>query len=372
MTINEYIQNIQQEIGSGKPYEEYAYLFEDYKRYLESVIEQHPRDIIAVCQLAAVYMELRYSFDDSIKIMEKALVQFENELTDDEKVRLYTNLAFFYEENGDEEKQNTSLAKAVDLKPNTPNAYDALAVCLTTKAGYINTASDFTAVLPLFEQAAKLSDELRYQHNYAVALYSAGNITNAKIIFEKLCHQDDSNMKAMYGLGVCSYCLCNIKTALDMANRLANIDTGNDYAGDEVGESEIAELFYQCGDYANHNAMFDNCKIRYYYDASWLAPYFYCLKILGKDSALIQKHNEVVNSKKEDIDDAKGEELNDSYTIEDRNEYVAKLQKELDDIEGAYRKITQANYKPEVTPNLDFVYGCYLIDCPRHQRSAFF
>lgn len=363
MTINEYIQNIQQEISNDKPYEEYAYRFEEYKKHLESVIEQNPRDIIAVCQLAAVLMELRYSSDDSIKTMEETLSQFENELTDDEKVRLYTNLAFFYKENGDEDKQIASLEKAVNLKPNTPNAYDALAICLTTTAGSISIASDFNAALPLFEQAAKLSDGFRYQHNYATSLYLAGRITNAKIVFEKLYHQDDSNTKAIYGLGVCNYYLGNTKIALDMANRLAIVDTD-----DEVGEFQIAELFYQCGDYANHNAMFDSCKIRYYYDISWLAPYFYCLKMLGKDSVLMQKHNEVVESKKEDIEDAKGEELGDSYTVEDRNEYIAKLQKELVDIEEAYHKIMHENYRPEVSPKLDFVYGCYLIDCPRHQR----
>ena len=363
MAINEYIKNIQQEISNGKSYEEYVYLFEEYKKYLESVIKQNPSDITAVCQYAAVLMELRYSSDDSIKIMEETLSQFENELANSEKVRLYTNLAFFYDENGNEDKQIAFLEKAVNLKHDTPNAYDALAVCITTKARCINTTSDFTVALPLFEQAARLSNEFRYQYNYATALYIAGNIAKAKNIFEKLYHQDSKNKKAIYGLGVCSYYLDNTKTALEMANLLANIDTD-----DEVDEFQIAELFYLCGDYANHNAMFDNCKIHYYYDVSWLAPYFYSLRVLGKDSELLQKYKEVVSSKTEEIKDAKAEELDDSYTVENRNEYVAKLQKEFYDIEEAYRKIIRENDKPELSPKLYFVYGCYLIDCPRHQR----
>lgn len=61
-----------------------------------------------------IQMELRYDSDHLIKIMESALSQFENELTEDEKIRLYTNLAFFYEEDGDRDKNVARLQKEFD------------------------------------------------------------------------------------------------------------------------------------------------------------------------------------------------------------------------------------------------------------------
>ena len=56
---------------------------------------ENPRDMEKVCQLAAVYNELTYQWDDIYKLLNEFIKKYENELTDEEKSRIYTNLGFY-------------------------------------------------------------------------------------------------------------------------------------------------------------------------------------------------------------------------------------------------------------------------------------
>ena len=362
MGIYDYIKKIQQEIDSDKPYEEYAISFKEYKIFLESLVEQNPRDVVATCQLAIVLVELRNDSDVSINLMEEFLVKYENELTHDEKLRIYINLAFFYEEDGCVDKLVPILEKAIALQPNTPVPYNSRAMSILEEDMGRPTKENAIIALPFFEQATKLSNSFMYHYNYAVGLYYSGNITGAKNIFERLIEQR-RNMKALFGVAVCSYFLDDKKTTIDILKFLVANDKD-----EEVAEHQRAELFYLCEDYENSNA--EHTKMDYYVRADWVAPYFYCLRVLNKKEELLAVYEKFVNSKKEDLERTKLSELDDYYTFEKQTEDIKELQQELDDIEEAYRRIVHEDYKPEVSsPQLIFeYYGCYLFDCPRHQR----
>jgi predicted nuclease with TOPRIM domain len=98
-----------------------------------------------------------------------------------------------------------------------------------------------------------------------------------------------------------------------------------------------------------------------------LGPNFYCLNTLGKTNELARKFDQVVSEKSQNISDWKNETDSD-YSDEDRQERIQSYEKEKAEIETVYHKIVREGFRPEVKINLDFIYGCYLIDCPRHQK----
>ncbi len=354
MEIKDYIDRIKRAIVEKESYDDYVQIFEEYKDFLEKRIFKNPKDIIARSQLAAVFMELRMDSDFSKDIMEEALVNYESELSVDEKTRLYTNLAFFYEENYSTEGCMDYLIKAINLNPQTPNAYDVLGRFYADQGNYREAVS-------LFETAQALSEVMKYHYNYAVALHQNGEVLKAKVVFEKLYQNYPTDTKVMFGFGVCCFETDDLIEALAMANKLAKLSE----LDDSISEFQIADLFYLCDEFASHNAMFDTTK--YYENASWLGAYFYCLNILGKKEQLSLKFSEVISRKEKDILEAMNDELDENFTFEDREEVVASYSTEKKDIETTYFKVTNENFKPMPKLELYFMYGCYLLDCPRHQ-----
>ena len=349
----DYIRRLRHEMDS-KDYHACVPLLKEYKDFLEKIIENTPNDVEAACQLAAIYMELRMKTEVSKNLLEKVL-QNDNEISGEEKVRTYTNLAWYYEDYGDLDLCREYLEKAIALTPSVPNAYDAL--------GRLYSNGDNTDnALSLFRVAAKLGNELKYQYNYAVSLYQNNLLQEAKDFFEDLLITNENNPLILYGLGVCCYALNDKKSAVVFANRVVAVKENED-----VNESQIADLFYLCDEPFQHNAMYDNCKWGYYTDASWLGPYFYCLSVQKKTDELVQKFTEVIDEKKQNINDWENES-DPEYTDEDKQERIQCLEKEKVDIESVYHRIVAEGFKPEVKINIGFIYGCYMIDCPRHQR----
>lgn len=349
-----YIKYIQQEV-KDKEFDDYVHVFHEYKNYLESCIKKNPKDIEAICQLAAVYLELRYDENTSIKLINGALTNFADEINVIDKSRIYINLAFLYESNDDQKNSLYYLEEAIKLNPNIPNAYNELARIRMEN----NFAGD---ILSLFERACSLSSKMKYQYNYAVALFQYGYILKAKALFEGLLPKYQDERLVLYGYGVCCFYTGNKRKAIEIANKLAQ-GKNDDY----IFESEIADLYFLCGEYPKHNEMYNNSEIEYYSDARWLAPYFYGLKVQGKMEELQAKLTEVITEKNNKIIETEAEELDDDFTETEKNEDIQEYQKEKNEIIIAFEKIINEDYKPEIKIKLWLMYGCYMIDCPRHQ-----
>ena len=86
-TIKEWIKYIQEKIRNNSDYDS---VYEEYKVFLENKLKENPRDVEKVCQLAAVYNELNYQWDDIYKLLNEFIKKYENELTDEKKSRIYT------------------------------------------------------------------------------------------------------------------------------------------------------------------------------------------------------------------------------------------------------------------------------------------
>ena len=75
--------------------------FESSKEYLEKIKSyllgkqsECPSNVDVICTLASVCVELRYENFDYVEFLKKFLNEFENSLSDNDKARIYTNLAF--------------------------------------------------------------------------------------------------------------------------------------------------------------------------------------------------------------------------------------------------------------------------------------
>jgi hypothetical protein len=65
---------------------------------------------------------------------------------------------------------------------------------------------------------------------------------------------------------------------------------------------------------------------------------------------------------------AEAEGLEEGYTLDDRNQWVLAKQRERDALAAAYARIIESDEMPEIDIELHCMFGCYLMDCPRHQR----
>ncbi|MDR1321303.1 MAG: hypothetical protein LBK56_07750 [Gracilibacteraceae bacterium] len=352
-SINDYIAYIQREIAEKDRYQDYVHAFEEYEDYLEARLSVSPKDIEVICQLAAVYHELRYDYDDCISPMEEAL---QWDISEGDRARLYTNLAFYHEEQSpDDDVAMRYLEAAVALAPDTPNAYDAL--------GRFVLDSDPERSLALYRRAYELSDEMKYHYNYAVALFTCGKIAEARRVLELLPAEGaDDERLVRYAMGVCDCYLGDREAALAAANALAA-----ERSDDQITEGELADLYFLCGAYERHNAMYDTASMRYVIYDSWMAPYLYSLKMMGETNKMEKTFAESIAEKDAEIASAKTEELDADYTLADRDHYVLAKQKERDDIAASYAKIMESGCRPQIKIKLWPMFGCYLLDCPRHQ-----
>ncbi len=96
-TKEEWARYIQDEIQKNDSYDNYKHAFIEYKDYLEKCLLENPKNVEVICQLAAVYNELNYQWDDIYKLLNEFIKKYENELTNEEKSRIYTNLGFYYD-----------------------------------------------------------------------------------------------------------------------------------------------------------------------------------------------------------------------------------------------------------------------------------
>ncbi len=325
-------------------FEDIKSVFEEYRLYLEGKLRKN-MTTEDICQLSAVYDELSMPIQMSIDNIENYI----NSCNSDNSglYRAYINLSFYYYDFGNIEKVVDCAQKASDICPNRAEAYYILGLCY-----FDNDEIEKASVC--FNKASSLCDNSKYKYNSAVAYIEKEDYTKAYEILSTVMPDD----KVLYAKAICCCCFGENKKALELIEK---IDVGN-----EIDNGQLADIYYLCGEYEKHNKMYDECN--YYFSADWLAPYFYCLKVQNKLDESELFYNKVIDSKNADIEAVANEELDDEYTAEERNSDVQKLLDEKNEIVSAYIKIVNDDYKPEVKPKPLLKYGCFLLDCPLHQK----
>ena len=132
LAIKEYWENLKVEYEATYN----ASIFSDYdvlKQYAErfrthliTLMCEYSNDVDVACTLATVEQVLRDE-KNSIELLEGFLEAYTNELSDTDKARIYTNLAFYYNDEGNI-KEYDYLSAAVKLNSPYIETYRGLAL----------------------------------------------------------------------------------------------------------------------------------------------------------------------------------------------------------------------------------------------------
>lgn len=361
-TIKEWIKYIQEKIRNNSDYDS---VYEEYKTFLENELKENPKNVEVVCQLAAVYNELNYQWDDIYKLLNEFIKKYENELNDKEKSRIYTNLGFYYDDQRDGSKRAIrTLRKAVAFNPNNSKAYYGLG------ADYYG-ARKYDKSEEMYKRACELENSPIYKFEYANLLMVNGKYEEAKIILEELIKKDfefekEDFVKIKYIYIANKVQLkefINIEAQIDEL-MLENID--NDY----FFGSDLESLYYLSENYKKLVEIYlkidaqEDCQVPY----EELPIYFYSLKRLDKFDKLEKSFEKALKFKNEEIEDVKNGEFKREWTKPEKKEEIREIKRQIKNLKAEYEKILKTDYKPEVKIYPKFLYDCFLIDCPRHQK----
>ena len=364
-TVKDWIKYIQDEIDKSKNYDEYRHAFMEYCDYLEKYFLKNPKNVEVVCQLAAVYNELTYQWEDIYKLLNEFIKKYENELTDEEKSRIYTNLGYYYDDQRDGSKRAIrTLRKAVAFNPNNSKAYYGLG------ADYYG-AGKYDKSEEMYKRACELENNPIYKFEYANLLMVNGKYREAKIILEELIKKDFEFGKEDFAKIKYSYIANkvqlkefeNIEAQIDEL-MLENID--NDY----FFGSDLESLYYLSENYKKLVEIYlkidaqEDCQVPY----EELPIYFYSLKRLDKFDKLEKSFEKALKFKNEEIEDVKNGEFKREWTKSEKKEEIREIKRQIKNLKAEYGKILKTDYKPEVKIYPKFLYDCFLIDCPRHQK----
>ena len=361
-TVKEWIKYIQEKIRNNSDYDS---VYEEYKIFLENKLKEKPKNVEVVCQLAAVYNELNYQWEEIYKLLNEFIKKYENELTDEEKSRIYTNLGYYYDDQRDGSKRAIrTLRKAVAFNPNNSKAYYGLG------ADYYG-AGKYDKSEEMYKRACELENNPIYKFEYANLLMFNGKYEEAKIILEELIKKDFEFGKEDFAKIKYSYIankvqlkeFVNIEAQIDEL-MLENID--NDY----FFGSDLESLYYLSENYKKLVEIYlkidaqEDCQVPY----EELPIYFYSLKRLDKFDKLEKSFEKALKFKNEEIESIKNGEFLTECTKLYKKEEIREIKRQIKNLKAEYEKILKTDYKPEVKIYPKFLYDCFLIDCPRHQK----
>ena len=360
-TVKEWIKYIQEKIRNNSDYDS---VYEEYKIFLENKLKENPKNVEVICQLAAVYNELIYQWEEIYKLLNEFIKKYENELNDEEKSRIYTNLGYYYDDQRDGSKRAIrTLRKAVAFNPNNSKAYYGLG------ADYYG-AGKYDKSEEMYKRACELENNPIYKFEYANLLMVNEKYEEAKIILEELIKKDfefgkEDFAKIKYSYIVNRIQLKEFENIEDEINELM-LETVNK---DDFFEEEFAELYYLVGSYEKSQKIYSKFKIQdYQFPAWWLRFYFYSLKQLNEIEKLQENFKIVLKIKDEEIESIKNGEFLTECTKSYKKEEIKEIRRQAKRLKAEYEKILKTDYKPEVKIYPKFLYDCFLIDCPRHQK----
>lgn len=368
--MKKYIYEIWEKMGN-EDRTEYDVALENYRKYLLKETVKNPEDVSVVCQLAGVCYLSRKC--DGIEILETFLKRNFDILTEDEKFRIYVDLAYLYEDMGCmEEKAIDYLEKAIKINSNNADIYYRLsAICFYAKM--------YQKSLENIEITCKMSDKTKYSYGYALILIQNKEYKKAEKILDDLLMEDSDNIKYHFYRVLCEIYLGNkdtgnIEKLLEKIKEFEMLEKTDyekylnwlTYEGFHTfDEDVIKDLYYLCGNYEKYCKYADNSN--FYLEANSIAPYLYSLKQLGK----FEKINKIVKKAEKEIlqniEEIKNdEECQKNMTEEEILEIIKSEKKRLANINLVSEKILNTDFKPKMEITMFFKYECWMADCPQH------
>ena len=330
------------------------------QRELGNLLNECPNSVNSACELAYAESQSRRERNSQL-ILEAFLEKYRDKLSDVEKAKVYTNLAFYY---SDEEniKEYNYLSAAVKLKSPYIETYRGLALYHFSAYREKGSVEELKESLRAFEKGRTVSDDYEMNFGYAVCLFELKQYEKAKVIFEELLKSYPNRMRLLVCIAYCDVYLGNKKQALDC---LKQIKLGGDVAyhlsNDEVFELDIIDAYYILDEYG---LFLDECeKAKSDCDLSD-GPYYFGLWTMKQHDMFDREVDKQRNELLACIENAKIDEDFDSE--EEKQDYIKSWEDDLENLNLLEHKIKDENYKPMVELKLWPIYGCYLIDCLTH------
>ena len=364
LAIKEYWENLKAEYGAtynASIFSDYDILkqcTERFRTYLRVLMHEHPHDVDVVCVLATVEQVLRHE-ENSIQLLEEFLRKYTEELSDTEKARVYTDLAFYH--NGEIEEYNY-LVKAEKLNSPYIETYRGLALYHFSSYENSGSVEALTKSLHTFEKGLTVANDYEMNFGRAVCLFELKEYDKAKTNFEELLKDYPNRMRLLLCIAYCDVYLGNKKQAL---NRLKQIKIGVDSAyhldNDDINEFDIIDAYYILDEYG---LFLEECeKAKEHCDLSD-GPYYFGLWIMNQHNRFYHEVNKQRTEILACIENAKMDE--DFNSAEEKQDYIKSWEDDLENLNLLEHKIKDENYKPMVELKLWPIYGCYLIDCLTH------
>ena len=342
-----------------KNYEQTVPVFEEFRKFLNELLSRYPTNVDIICILASVELELRYQ-ETAIKLLEDFILKYKDVISNIDKARIYTNLGFYYEA---DKKQDEYLLEAEKLNSPFVETYKGLALTYFSNYEYNKTTEDLYKSLKYFEKALKITNGYEIYFGYAVCLFETKQYQKAKEIFEDLLIKYPNRMRLLLSISYCEAYLGNKEKAIHYLKQVKVTQDENYYLStDDIGEFEVFEVYYFLEEY---DLFLEECEkeIMRYYFADW-DHYFYTLWIKNENEKFNKYIEKYKNEMLEAIEEAK---IDDDFSDEEeRQDYIKSYEEDLEKLMTMSNKIQNGNYKPKIELKLYPEYGCFLIDCIRH------
>ena len=321
----------------------------------ETLLNECPNSVDSACELANAESQA-WREKNSQLILEKFLEKYSDELNDVEKAKVYTNLAFYYNDEGNI-KEYEYLSAAVKL--NTPyiETYRGLALYHFTSYADKGSVEELERSLLTYEKGRSISDNYEMNFGYAVCLFGLKEYEKAKTIFVQLLENCPNRMRLLLCIAYCDVYLGNKIQSLDY---LKKIKIGGDPAyqrDDEIWEFDIFNAYYVLDEY---KLFLEECeKAKSSCDLNY-GPYYFGLWTMNQHD---QFYLEVDKQRTEILECIEDVKIDDDFASEEeRQEHLQCWEDDLESLNILEHKIKYENYKPTVKLKLWPIYGCYLID----------
>ena len=342
--------------------------FESSKEYLEKIKSyllgkqsECPSNVDVICTLASVCVELRYENFDYVEFLKKFLNEFENSLSDNDKARIYTNLAF-----GDDFSKDSLkyLNKAKELNSPFVETYTGLGLYYFSEYEYSKDEKVLSISHNYFKTAREMEESYVTSFNFAVSLFELKEYEKANEIFLSLLEIYPNRMRLLLCLAYCEVCLGNKDKAMSYVEKVkAGQDVNYNLNTDDISEDQIIDVYYALEEYDIFLNLCGDC-VEYYYIAEW-EEYFYVLWLKNQKERFFSLEEKNRKYFEEAINEAIADE--DYESEKEKQETIASWKEDKSNFEEMIFKIKSGDSRPEGKLKLYPEYSCFMVDCVRHK-----
>ena len=321
----------------------------------ETLLNECPNSVDSACALAYAESHARREKNSQL-ILEKFLEKYSDKLNNVEKAKVYTNLAFYYNDEGNI-KEYEYLSAAVKLNSPYIETYRGLALYHFSSYADKGSVEELERSLLIYEKGRSISDNYEMNFGRAVCLFELKEYEKAKTIFLQLLENYPNRMRLFLCIAYCDVYLGNKIQSLDY---LKKIKIGGDPAyqrDNEIWEFDIFDAYYVLDEY---KLFLEECeKAKSTCDLNY-GPYYFGLWIMNQHD---QFYLEVDKQRTEILACIEDVKIDDDFASEEeRQEHLQCWEDDLEALSTVVHKIKNENYKPVVELKLCPIYDCYLID----------